>query len=48
MKKLLSMLIVLAMVVAMSAVAFAEDADKAAAAAVDELIAAIHERRKII
>ena len=41
MKKLLSMLIVLAMVVAMSAVAFAEDADKAAAAAVDELIAAI-------
>jgi len=41
MKKLLSMLIVLAMVVAMSAVAFAEDADKAAAAAVDEQIAAI-------
>ncbi len=41
MKKLLSMLIVLAMVVAMSAVAFAEDADKTAAAAVDELIAAI-------
>ncbi|MBQ6326867.1 MAG: sirohydrochlorin cobaltochelatase, partial [Clostridia bacterium] len=37
----LSMLIVLAMVVAMSAVAFAEDADKTAAAAVDELIAAI-------
>ena len=41
MKKLLSMLLVLAMVVAMSAVAFAEDADKAAAAAVDEQIAAI-------
>jgi len=41
MKKLLSMLIVLAMVVAMGAVAFAEDADKAAAAAVDEQIAAI-------
>ena len=41
MKKLLSMLIVLAMVVAMSTVAFAEDADKAAAAAVDEQIAAI-------
>ena len=40
MKKLLSMLIVLAMV-AMGVVAFAEDADKTAAAAVDELIAAI-------
>ena len=41
MKKVLSMLVVLAMVLAMGAVAFAEDADKAAAAAVDELIAAI-------
>lgn len=41
MKKLLSVLIVLAMVVAMSAVAFAEDADKAAAEAVDAQIAAI-------
>ena len=40
MKKLLSMLIALAMF-ATCAVAFAEDADKAAAAAVDELIAAI-------
>lgn len=40
MKKLLSMLIALAML-ATCAVAFAEDADKAAAAAVDELIAAI-------
>ena len=40
MKKLLAMLIALAML-AMCAVAFAEDADKAAAAAVDELIAAI-------
>ena len=41
MKKVLSMLVVLAMVLAMGAVAFAEDADKQAAAAVDELIAAI-------
>ncbi|MBR3273944.1 MAG: sirohydrochlorin cobaltochelatase, partial [Clostridia bacterium] len=41
MKKLLSVLIVLAMVAAMGVAAFAEDADKAAAAAVDELIAAI-------
>ena len=40
MKKLLSMLIALAMF-ATCAVAFAEDADKTAAAAVDELIAAI-------
>ena len=40
MKKLISMLIALAML-ATCAVAFAEDADKAAAAAVDELIAAI-------
>ena len=40
MKKLLAMLIALAMF-ATCAVAFAEDADKAAAAAVDELIAAI-------
>ena len=40
MKKLLSMLIALAML-ATCAVAFAEDADKTAAAAVDELIAAI-------
>ena len=41
MKKLLSLIVVLAMVAAMGAVAFAEDADKAAAAAVDELIAVI-------
>ena len=41
MKKLLSVLIVLVMVAAMGVAAFAEDADKAAAAAVDELIAAI-------
>ena len=41
MKKLLSLLVVLAMVMAMGAVAFAEDADKEAAAAVDALIATI-------
>ena len=41
MKKVLSLLVVLAMVLAMSAVAFAEDADKEAAAAVDALIATI-------
>ena len=41
MKKLLSLLVALAMVVAMGAVAFAEDADADAAKAVDELIATI-------
>ena len=41
MKKLLSLLVALAMILAMGAVAFAEDADKEAAAAVDELIAVI-------
>ena len=42
MKKLISLLIVLAMVAAMGVAAFAEDADKAAADAVAELIDAIY------
>ena len=41
MKKVLSLLVALAMIAALCVAAFAEDADKAAAAAVDELIAVI-------